>query len=589
VNIKKGYSNLARQVFVESSLTERLIMFISQINKRLGSEYAKGIVLLLFFFFASTSCQPIVAEYHSPSPHIITTRISTIQKTNIPTLELTKPKLATLLPTNTFTQTEITNPLNLQEPWLVYLAIGKGTYYDEVTGINIVNQDGTGKILLGGHPYNALDGWGGICQDGDPFMPEENPSNRMVKFNGGIYLINPPNRMNLYGVGKENCKYIAYTEDVYGGMLASIQESGPNNLPELYLNELPSARERNRIPLAECSDPEQCYLMNTVDMQIGWSPDGRYLAFPAIKKGPASDLFLYDKENNDFHRLTDDPDGVSQIWWSPDGRWVILGETKNHFVPSTSSVWAVSASTGETRLLYNAEDPYPQQIYKWDGTRRFLSYGAYNDPFNPEYYYSLRLVNMAGGSQMLFDGSFVTMEVDEGFRAVAVLIFGNDDYESGTYLITLSPPSIRLLAYGQFDLKWNSDLNLFVATTDYECETDPSKRRAYDIHGNSLCITPPEKPSSPTPAPQTVFPSPNGKFRITLMGFVLSLESADGTIMRTLDESTTQVIWSPDSKGFFFVAKQVLYFISVFDLNRHMIDDKLINDTIHYHWVERNK
>jgi WD40 repeat protein len=481
------------------------------------------------------------------------------------------------------------NTLNLQEPWLVYLAMGKGGLYGkEVTGINAVNQDGTGKVFIGGSPYTEMYWWASPCEDGDPFMPEEDPSNRMAMFLGSIYLIHPPNRMNLYGVDKDYCKKIAYTGNAHGGLLASIQESGPKNLPELLLNELPGAKEINRIPLAECDDPEQCYVMSMEGFQIEWSPNGRYLAFPGIQKGPASDLFLYDRQKDDFRRLTDDPDGVSQIWWSPDGLWIILGETNNHFVPSTSSVWAVSASTGDARILYTVEKPGPQQIHQWDGNRRFLSYGAYSDPTNPEPYYSLRLVNIAGGSQTLVEGNFDTLEVDDQFRAAVVLITANDKYESGTYLITFSPPSMRLLAYGQFNLEWNSKLGLFVATLDHECETDPSKLKAYDIHGNALCIAPPWKHPTPTSTPQTAFLSPDGKWKITLKDLLFRLESADGTVMRTFDDSATQVIWSPDSKGFFFVAKQVLYYTSVSDLSRNTIDDKLINDSIIYQWVERN-
>lgn len=49
-----------------------------------------------------------------------------------------------------------------------------------------------------------------------------------------------------------------------------------------------------------------------------WSPDGRYVAFSAIVGG-LSDLFLYDTEEDQIRRLTDDAFADLQPAWSPDG------------------------------------------------------------------------------------------------------------------------------------------------------------------------------------------------------------------------------------------------------------------------------
>jgi WD40 repeat protein len=52
-----------------------------------------------------------------------------------------------------------------------------------------------------------------------------------------------------------------------------------------------------------------------------WSPDGRYVVFTAIAGG-VSDLFSYDLNESELHRLTNDPYGDLHPAWSPDGSTV---------------------------------------------------------------------------------------------------------------------------------------------------------------------------------------------------------------------------------------------------------------------------
>jgi Tol biopolymer transport system component len=49
-----------------------------------------------------------------------------------------------------------------------------------------------------------------------------------------------------------------------------------------------------------------------------WSPDGRHIAFSALKDG-FSNLFIYDLEKNNLRKMTDDPYAALQPVWSPDG------------------------------------------------------------------------------------------------------------------------------------------------------------------------------------------------------------------------------------------------------------------------------
>ncbi|MFQ5704291.1 MAG: peptidase S9, partial [Gemmatimonadales bacterium] len=52
-----------------------------------------------------------------------------------------------------------------------------------------------------------------------------------------------------------------------------------------------------------------------------WSPDGRYIVFSALSGG-LSDLFIYDTQEDDLRRLTNDAYGDMHPVWSPDGRQI---------------------------------------------------------------------------------------------------------------------------------------------------------------------------------------------------------------------------------------------------------------------------
>jgi Tol biopolymer transport system component len=68
----------------------------------------------------------------------------------------------------------------------------------------------------------------------------------------------------------------------------------------------------------EISFPEFGEILNPT-----WSPDGRFIAFSAQSSG-FSDLFIYDVENENLKRITNDIFAYLQAAWSPDGRTIAL-------------------------------------------------------------------------------------------------------------------------------------------------------------------------------------------------------------------------------------------------------------------------
>lgn len=80
--------------------------------------------------------------------------------------------------------------------------------------------------------------------------------------------------------------------------------------------------------------PESCIgecLIGIIDLQfigglesLSWSPNGKFLAFPAQINEGSSDVFIYSLENNSFRRLIEDNEIVSSIHWSPDGKKILF-------------------------------------------------------------------------------------------------------------------------------------------------------------------------------------------------------------------------------------------------------------------------
>ena len=59
-----------------------------------------------------------------------------------------------------------------------------------------------------------------------------------------------------------------------------------------------------------------------------WSPDGRYIAYRAIRDG-VHDIWVVDLETGERTNVTDDPDVDIEPDWSPDGEWIVFGSRRS--------------------------------------------------------------------------------------------------------------------------------------------------------------------------------------------------------------------------------------------------------------------
>ena len=506
-----------------------------------------GVLLVLL---ASNACQslqtPSAPTQSLPSETPIIESTST-EPAVLPLFSVIESPTATVSPTATETAATLTP----NGPWLVYLRYG----------LTIVNQDGTGRTIQGKPDEIPSCNWDtgvGI---------HENPLNHLVVFPRTIYLVQPEPTWSLIYREWPTC-HTDFTGDEKGGLLAGIDQSTADAIPELRIYELPSGKFRDHFPLMKCS--KQCNTDNVNWWEIKWSPNGRYLAFPAALEGDSSDLYIYDSGGGNIRRLTTGPDHVGPIWWSPDGSTIIMSEiSKDGGYPYVSSVWAVSLRDGDIKLLYSLDDPYPQGLLGWLDNDRFITFGGTslaNALDLPAI--DLRLVDKVTGKvTLLFNGGVMMVSLDQAHETVVVLAW------DGIYLISTSNPEPELMKGIIHMPWWDDEVGLFVA--DEPCENDPTGRKAFDYKGEWQCVH--------REMPEESLSSPVGKWQVILQdGFWL--KSNEQTV-QVVTEIPTQIIWRLDSQGLFFIANYVLYYTPLPNVNVTMVDKYPGGDTIDYQWV----
>jgi hypothetical protein len=131
------------------------------------------------------------------------------------------------------------------------------------------------------------------------------------------------------------------------------------------------------------------------------------------------------------------------------------------------------------------------------------------------------------------------------------------------------------------DYYWNSALGSFVYSAIDE--TCPAGQTAAWTPDTIQCVPMPAiaEPSAPASSP-----SPDDRWMVRVEDGIW-LEDASGARMGPIGAWSTlrQVIWRPDSLGFFLVAEQELYYVSVPGILLTLVDNK-VSDHISYQWLD---
>ena len=480
--------------------------------------------------------------------------------------------------------------LSSQGPWLLYMHNSPRPGMYDVSDVPpeflLLNPDGTGRTPI------KLDG----CFDGSS---QPGSAAYLAKVDSGLYLVQPAEAVAM--LVDENRPYPTcptyFNDDEKSGLLASI--TGDTD-PELIVHEVPGGTIRDRFALVNCSgDVDACNAARSIWDQIQfstpkpqWSPNGRYLAFAALQDA-SSDLFIYDSQDGSLRRLTSGIDWVGPIEWSPDGTHIVMQELLNEDLLNSSSdipssVWSVSVSGNEIKLLYKTNAEYMRQtILQWLDDHRFIAYEGSPDPMegslNP------RFVDMdAGTSRLLLDDWFGSITVDPVHETIALVKQPTEKSAEGVYLISIESGSIRRLERLLDFQDWDPQTGWFV--TSFPCEQDPEGLQALDYQGNFHCA--PRSVPTPSPSGGDQFPSPDGKQNLIVKDG-LWLKSEGQAEVQISPESPSDVTWCPASTCFFFTVPQpdntwTLYHVSLPGMTVKTVDEG-IQSTGSFQWLGGEK
>lgn len=88
----------------------------------------------------------------------------------------------------------------------------------------------------------------------------------------------------------------------------------------------------------------------------GWSPDGRKIAFMSERSG-SWEIYIYDTQSRNTHRLTTCSSNCRWPAWSPDGRYVIYHSTTGPGSVTAETIQYTIASGGSTMQLVSGHHP----------------------------------------------------------------------------------------------------------------------------------------------------------------------------------------------------------------------------------------
>lgn len=322
------------------------------------------------------------------------TATATRRPSNTPPILIDKTKDVPATPAQTPVQdfmeiTPIPEPINQTGPWIMLSPDIFYTGAARIVGPIFANADGSGwePANLPHDPYSppdVLDWWFGSISPQRPFaafqdyLSEYQPTcqkNSTTIFPGYVdtlYILKLPEnkvvrQISLFGpkaleqISKEECEFVAQGRFDTPPVLGVVQNSS----------------------------------------SISWSPDGRYLAFPAAFESKAADLYLYDTQTDTLRRLTTRQNNPDILGWSRDGQTIIYRSItkmelfKLQFLES-SGLFAVSLS-GSDRLLLKP-DVIPLGL-QWLSKSQFLITDGPCDPWGSGLCTThLRLVDLSTGT-----------------------------------------------------------------------------------------------------------------------------------------------------------------------------------------------
>jgi hypothetical protein len=296
---------------------------------------------------------------------------------------------------------------------------------------------------------------------------------------------------------------------------------------------------------------------------VGWSPDGRYLAFAGQMEGLSSDIYRYDVQSKTILRLTDGPEQINSLYWSPDGKW-ILHEACNHPMNPgwAPNLYAARFDGGQTKKLF---EYFP--LWGWLSATTYAVYHNENGPGR----YDLRFVNIETDQTVFYwPDSFEAFVIDPQFNIIAIdgMPWKNQDLIIGTYLIYPSGSKKLVLEGFHNRLAFRGgEIHRFVgvdfALGTYGIDSNGSVTKISEASGN-------------------IDIAPNYQWMLMFSVYPDDLQNidlyskSDEFVRHISDDYPERIIWRPDSQAIFYRVGTALYYVALPDGQPTLVDNNIL-------------
>jgi len=465
-----------------------------------------GIVWVLVLASCNMPSLDLTDDLATLEPTFTPSSVS-VEETSLPTEIPSDTPMPPASPTPTIvhgpTMTPLALPISLQVqlseegPWMVYRA-GEG--HSQSSTLFIVNSDGSGRRPLGT----------GITQE---FEVEVKPDGDRFAY------------------------------------ILPASESG-DGIPHLVVRYIPSGGIETDLPLISEDVWETLSGQDELREQIlkvlkgpdafEWSPHigGHYLAFAAAIDKPKLDLYRFDTWSDNIRPLTSGPNHRYQPFWSPDGQWVLHLEVQDFNVGSgwtVESVSAVSFDGSDSKELY---DPHGNrhQLIRWQSDTTFLV----TEIRNSQPWSIMRAKTNGSSLEVLYDGFVSGMDVTsfDDLQTVVALCLTQEQDPPGVYFHFLAEGETELVLPGPCgSVAWWQEKGVFIANG--EQGTIFIRRTGEVVKEMDEILDP-------------VSLSPDGQWMVAYGEEGATVYTHIGVLIRKItDGAVEQVIWRPDSSGFF--------------------------------------
>ena len=204
----------------------------------------------------------------------------------------------------------------------------------------------------------------------------------------GYFIVNPDGSATTRLTGLDAIDLTIAPNGIHAALISIGDENGCSL--NLKLINLPDGTPQEIISLVKPSDdpcpnpdPDKETQRNTTGWSIigngprrpslGWSPDGKLLAFVGAMDGNSGDVYTYSIDTGEIKRITSGPAQIAGLSWSPDGQFIInfgangFGGAGDDMV----GAWAARVDGSNVIDLYQPDSRY-EEVLGWTSSSTLI-------------------------------------------------------------------------------------------------------------------------------------------------------------------------------------------------------------------------